>query len=91
VSGENGTTSEVKTKVIVDGPLPAGAKKTTPPASTGTPSPQTQHASAAPTAQKKGPELVPDDGSRPPPTMQQKPKPQPQQTTPAQPQPQGGR
>jgi rod shape-determining protein MreC len=94
--------SAVKTKVIVDGPLPSGAKKpaTTPTsaASTGqqAPSAQTQRAPATAPVQKKSPELVPDDGSRPPPTMTQKPKPQPQQTPPAQTQaapsqPQGGR
>jgi len=47
-----------------------------------------QKPSSTAPVQHKGPELVPDDGSRPPPTMLQKPKPQP--TAPAQ-QPQGGR
>ncbi len=87
------TTPAVKTKVIVDGPLPSGAKKPTPPASGATlgqqqtSTPQTQRPPATAPAQRKGPELVPDDGSRPPPSMLQKPK--PQQTAPA-PQPQGG-
>jgi rod shape-determining protein MreC len=89
--------SAVKTKVIVDGPLPAGAKKpaTTPASATNpgqiTPAAQTQRTPTTTPVQKKAPELVPDDGSRPPPTMLQKPKPQPQQTPPAQTQPQGGR
>ena len=99
-SGDNAANSTVKTKVVVDGPLPSGTKKptTATPASAtsqsaGTSMQQTQ--TTAP-AQHKGPELVPDDGSRPPPTMLQKPKTQPQQTTPsqqqpAQTQPQGGR
>jgi rod shape-determining protein MreC len=105
-SGENAAPSAVKTKVIVDGPLPSGAKKTPPPASTAsagqqtsgpqTSATQTQKAPAAAPAQHNGPELVPDDGSRPPPTMLQKPKPQPRPTAPVQqqaapPQPQGGR
>jgi rod shape-determining protein MreC len=90
VLGDNTAVSPVKTKVIVDGPLPS-AKKTTPPASTATPgqptAAQTQRVPTTAPAQHKAPELVPDDGSRPPPTMVQKPKPQPQQqTTPAQPQ-----
>jgi rod shape-determining protein MreC len=92
--------SAVKTKVIVDGPLPAGAKKpatATNPGQTD-PATQTQRTPTTAPVQKKAPELVPDDGSRPPPTMLQKPKPQPQpqQTPPAQTQaapsqPQGGR
>ena len=95
-TGENGTTAAVKTKVVVDGPLPNAAKKSTTPASStattsshSTASTQTQRAPSAQSVPHKTPELVPDDGSRPPPTMQQKPK--PQQTPPAQPQPQGGR
>jgi rod shape-determining protein MreC len=86
----NGAPSEVKTRVIVDGPLPPAQRKTT--QSTTTPSQQTQKLPPAQTGQRKGPELVPDDGSRPPPTMLLKPKPQPQtqQTNSAQ-QPQGGR
>ena len=92
--------SAVKTKVIVDGPLPSGAKKpaTTSTSATSTgqqaPAAQTQRPSATAPVQKKSPELVPDDGSRPPPTMTQKPKPQPQppaQSQPAPSQPQGGR
>jgi rod shape-determining protein MreC len=97
-SSGDGATPEVKTKVIVDGPLPSAAKKsaTTTPASTTNsgqqaPAAQKQQAPGTQPAQRKSPELVPDDGSRPPPTMLQKPKPQPQQATPAQTQPQGGR
>ncbi|QNI32486.1 rod shape-determining protein MreC [Alloacidobacterium dinghuense] len=97
-SADNSAGGEVKTKVVVDGPLPSGAKKPQPSASTApashqTPSAQTQqtqHAPTAPAVQHKAPELVPDDGSRPPPTML-KPKPQTQPTAPAQTQPQGGR
>ncbi|HMD21462.1 MAG TPA: hypothetical protein VKH40_14135, partial [Alloacidobacterium sp.] len=76
---------------------PSGAKKpaTTSTSATSTgqqaPAAQTQRPSATAPVQKKSPELVPDDGSRPPPTMTQKPKPQPSQTAPAQTQPQGGR
>jgi hypothetical protein len=86
----------VKTRVIMDGPLPA-QRKTTPSAAATvsgqqTPTPQTQRPPAAQPTQRKGPELVPDDGSRPPPTMLVKPKPQPQQSAPAtQQQPPGGR
>jgi rod shape-determining protein MreC len=89
-NAENGAAAEVKTKVIVDGPLPSSAKKTT--QAPTTPGQQTQKLPSATTVQRKGPELVPDDGSRPPPTMLLKPKPpaQPQQTAPTQ-QPQGGR
>jgi rod shape-determining protein MreC len=54
-----------------------------------TPVPTTQRPVTASPTQHKGPELVPDDGSKPPPTMAPKTvKPQPQ--TPA-PQPQGNR
>lgn len=95
-SGENGTTAVVKTKVVVDGPLPNAAKKSTTAASSTattssrpTATTQTQHAPSTQSVPHKGPELVPDDGSRPPPTMLQKPK--PQQTAPAQAQPPGGR
>ncbi len=50
-----------------------------------------QHPATAPApAQHKGPELVPDDGSRPPPTMVPKPV-KPQQQTPPPQQPQGNR
>ncbi len=96
--GQNAATPEVKTKVIVDGPLPSATKKTALPAASTTtnpaPRPSIPTTQRVPTtttapAQRKGPELVPDDGSRPPPTMLQKPKPQPQQTAPTQ-QPQGG-
>lgn len=97
MGGEQNTTAPaVKTRVITDGPLPAGEKKTASPAvqalnpqrgSTA----QAQKTPGAQIIQHKGPELVPDDGSRPPPTMLQKPKPQPQQTPPAQQQPQGER
>jgi rod shape-determining protein MreC len=94
--------SEPKTRVIVDGPLPSGQKRPAPPSSTTAPvrpataEPQrTPNAAPVqhPPAQHKGPVLVPDDGSRPPPTMLQKPKPQPQpqKATPAPQQPQGGR
>jgi rod shape-determining protein MreC len=96
------TNSAVKTKVIVDGPLPSATKKpaTTPASTTSSGQPttaaQTQRTPSTAPAQHKAPELVPDDGSRPPPTMVQKPKPQPQPTAPAQQQaaptqPQGGR
>jgi rod shape-determining protein MreC len=101
--------TEPKTRVIVDGPLPSGAKKTPPAAATtqgqaqaqapgqhapsaaattGAHPPATtpQHPSTTPPAQHKGPVLVPDDGSRPPPTMVPKPKPQ----TETQPQPPQG-
>ena len=89
-NAESGAPAEVKTRVIVDGPLPSGAKKTTQSATT--PGQQMQKLPSAQTGQRKGPELVPDDGSRPPPTMLLKPKTQPQtqQTNPAT-QPQGGR
>ena len=103
--GGNVTAAQPKTKVIVDGPRPSGGKTIAPPAATTpgqhtpTTNTQSQHApsttpvpqrpvTASPT-QHKGPELVPDDGSKPPPTMAPKTvKPQPQ--TPA-PQPQGNR
>jgi rod shape-determining protein MreC len=96
-----------KTTVIVDGPLPS-AKKAAPPATTtttptqhtpATPTPG-QHApattaprpAATAPAQHKGPELVPDDGSRPPPTMAPKTvKPQQQTPPPQQQPPQGNR
>ena len=56
------------------------------------PAPTAQHPATAPApAQHKGPELVPDDGSRPPPTMVPKPVKPPQQTPPPQQQPQGNR
>jgi len=93
---ENGANPVVKTKVIVDGPLPA-SRKTTPSAAATTtgqqaPAAQTQRPPATQPTQRKAPELVPDDGSRPPPTMLVKPKPQPQQSAPAaQQQPQGDR
>ena len=95
-AGESETAPVVKTKVIVDGPLPAGAKKPTTPVSTAnraqhTTAEEAQKSPAAQPVSHKGPELVPDDGSRPPATMLQKPKPRPQETTPPQQQPQGGR
>jgi rod shape-determining protein MreC len=85
----------------------AAKKAATPATSTTTPAQHTpatatpgQHA-PAPTAQRpatvpapaqhKGPELVPDDGSRPPPTMAPKTVKPPQQTPPPQQQPQGNR
>jgi rod shape-determining protein MreC len=87
VTQDNATSPAVKTKVIVDGPLPAGAKKqATTPASTANPGPPAQGTPSTTPAQHKRPELVPDDGSRPPPTML---KPQPQQTAPAQQPPRG--
>lgn len=100
---EAATPAKPKTIVVVDGPIPGGVKKPTPsPTAPKTTSPATpgntsgqhapgtqpqQHTTPPATQQHKGPELVPDDGSRPPPSMLQKPKPQP--TAPAQ--PQGGR
>jgi len=66
-----------KTRVIVDGPLPAGRtavnNRTTAPANTTTPANTTANPAA-----KKAPEIVPDDGSRPPtPTRSTPPKPKP--------------
>ena len=73
-------------------PHPATAPATAPgqhPATTPGQHPATAPAQrpATPPAQRSGPELVPDDGSRPPTTMT-RPKPQPSQQT--APQPQGG-
>ena len=70
-AGSNAAGTLPKTKVIVDGPIretrPADSRDTQPESSPG----------AAP-VKKKGPEIVPDDGSRPPGTEKpavQKPKP----------------
>jgi len=90
MSGSNAAGAQLKTKVIVDGPIrDAGSGDTRAGAS---------QASVAP-AKKKAPEIVPDDGSRPPGAEKpvvQKPKPavQPseQNSQPAQaPPPNGGR
>jgi rod shape-determining protein MreC len=72
-----------RTTIVTDGPLPSGARKITPPVRGSTAAtPQ------KPTVQpRKGPQLVPDDGSRPPDSMLHKPvKPQTQSST----QPAGG-
>lgn len=96
-AGQNASAPVVKTRVVTDGPLPSGAKKTTTQAASDlnpqqhVPAAQTAKAPGTPTVQHKGPELVPDDGSRPPPTMLVKPKPQPQQAPPGQQPPQGDR
>lgn len=88
---EAATPAKPKTIVVVDGPLPGGVKKPAPTFAPKTPS-GTAPAQHAPGTQPqhpashKGPELVPDDGSRPPPSML---KPKPQSTAPAQ--PHGGR
>ena len=59
-SGANANGGAPKTKVIVDGPMPAAR-----PAAASRDLNQ-DAAPANPPAKKKGPELVPDDGSRPP-------------------------
>jgi rod shape-determining protein MreC len=86
-NGAAPTAAAPKTKIVTDGPVSSPAKKTTTPAANAT---STQKTASTPTqkppvaaTQHKGPELVPDDGSRPPATMKAKPQPQ---NTPAQPQ-----
>jgi rod shape-determining protein MreC len=81
-------TTPPKTTVITDGPLPSGPRKITPAAPAIQKAPGT---ATKPPAQRKGPELVPDDGSRPPETMLHKPaKPQNQSTQQIAPQTAGG-
>ena len=75
VAASGAVPTSSRPKVIVDGPITNQASRpriTANPASTG------QSAAPAQPVQKKGPEIVPDDGSRPPsPTKPASPKPKP--------------
>ncbi|HZD50330.1 MAG TPA: rod shape-determining protein MreC [Silvibacterium sp.] len=87
VSGTSASSSAPKTKVIVDGPLPGGRSAEASRAAAHTAEPESA------TVKKKVPEIVPDDGSRPPSTerpVTAKPKPVVQPTENATP-PNGGR
>jgi rod shape-determining protein MreC len=106
-AGNSAAAAPPKTKVIVDGPIPGGRtaenraidgtsspRTNTGTSSTGTTGTGTAGATTTAPAKKKGPELVPDDGSRPPTEKPAAPKPKPsvQPSGNSQPaQPNGGR